>query len=556
MSKNKTKLQLAVAWTLAIVFALSTLLLAVKLFYKTEDKTDDTVNAVENFASATALSATAPSLIKTGLNNNVSLMSTGEPSAQADAESYLDVNFVETFSVNMSGPSSTSNQFSLTYSVMNSSTTLFTDGEHYIEFTPMFASLGSITTYSVYGFDVYAGNILVYSSDRGTLGTSLGKSSSCTKENFTLTLEDLVSKGLNVNQPYEFTVEIIPMYCPAYSWVGSPQLCDPVEESLGTVTIVTSVDLPAAPTKTGYTFTGWYTDEACTKPYTDSTVTGNVTLYAGFTANTYSVKFNSNGGTGSMSNQTHTYDKSLALTANAFSKTGYHFAGWATSANGNVVYSNSQSVSNLASEQGATVNLYAKWEANNYTIKFNANGGSGSMPDLAMTYDSAKALTANTFTFDQYHFVGWSTTADGDVVHADKASVNNLTATNGGTVTLYAIWELNYYTITYKDGSTVVGTEEIITDTYASMPFDAPVKEGKTFIGWTLPDGTLYTNQVLNKNTVLTATYAITQYTISFIVDGELYHEMLVEHGTNLKELLDFYYPSLLYDAGEVDENF
>lgn len=78
----------------------------------------------------------------------------------------------------------------------------------------------------------------------------------------------------------------------------------------------------------------------------------------------YTVKFNANGGTGSMANQSFTYGAAKALTANAFTRTGYTFQGWATSPSGGKVYSNKQSVSNLATTSGAVVNLYAVWEHN------------------------------------------------------------------------------------------------------------------------------------------------------------------------------------------------
>lgn len=127
---------------------------------------------------------------------------------------------------------------------------------------------------------------------------------------------------------------------------------------------------PTAPTKTGYTFTGWYTDEACTQLYTEQYVTSDITLYAGFRAHTYNVKFNANGGNGEMTNEPMTYDQSKALTTNAFSKEHYAFKGWATSADGNVVYSNSQSVKNLTAEDNATVELFAIWERSEVVVTF------------------------------------------------------------------------------------------------------------------------------------------------------------------------------------------
>ena len=133
-------------------------------------------------------------------------------------------------------------------------------------------------------------------------------------------------------------------------------------------------------TKTGYTANGWNKNTAGTGTHYNNgesySGNANVTLYAQWTANTYYVKFNGNGSTsGSMSNQTFTYDKAQNLTANAFSKTGYSFAGWATTASGSVEYTDKQSVKNLTTSNGATVNLYAKWNTVSYTITYNGNGG-------------------------------------------------------------------------------------------------------------------------------------------------------------------------------------
>lgn len=158
----------------------------------------------------------------------------------------------------------------------------------------------------------------------------------------------------------------------------------------------------------------------------------------------YTVKFNANGGTGSMSNESFVYGTPKALTINTFTRTGYTFIGWAKSASATTpAYDDGESVSDLTTTSGGTVNLYAVWQANNYTIKFNKNGGTGSMANLAMTYGTAKALTANAFQRVNYKFIGWSTTASATTAtYSNKQSVSNLTATPDGTVTLYAVWKL------------------------------------------------------------------------------------------------------------------
>ena len=125
--------------------------------------------------------------------------------------------------------------------------------------------------------------------------------------------------------------------------------------------------------RTGYTFSGWNTvaNPTNANPGTSyapgSDIGTGATLYAQWTPNTYTVKFNANGGTGTMADQDFTYDAAAkALSTKNFTKTGYHFAGWATSAGGSAVYSDQQSVKNLASD--GSVTLYAVWVQNVYGI--------------------------------------------------------------------------------------------------------------------------------------------------------------------------------------------
>ena len=118
----------------------------------------------------------------------------------------------------------------------------------------------------------------------------------------------------------------------------------------------------ATPTRKGYTFSGW-------NPAVGA-ITWDTRYRAQFTENKYKIAFNGNGNTGgSMSPMTNIgYDDVATLTANAFTKTGHTFAGWATSANGSVTYQDQHDVVMLTPTNGATVTLYAVWEVNNYTI--------------------------------------------------------------------------------------------------------------------------------------------------------------------------------------------
>lgn len=118
------------------------------------------------------------------------------------------------------------------------------------------------------------------------------------------------------------------------------------------------------PEKDGYTFDEW-------EQVLDEDGKPTDEFIAKYLPITYSVRFNANGGNGSMDNQTLTYDEPANLTSNAFTRTGYIFKGWATSQVG--VYSGGDATwtyldgasvkENLSKTQGATVNLYAVWEA-------------------------------------------------------------------------------------------------------------------------------------------------------------------------------------------------
>lgn len=121
------------------------------------------------------------------------------------------------------------------------------------------------------------------------------------------------------------------------------------------------------PSKTGYTFKGWSGTGLTGDTNTSVTIvqgsTGDRSYTANYTANAYYIKFNSNSGSGSMSNQTMTYDTPANLTANNFTRTGYTFKGWNTESNGSgTSYTNREEVSNLTTTNGATFNLYAQWE--------------------------------------------------------------------------------------------------------------------------------------------------------------------------------------------------
>ena len=124
---------------------------------------------------------------------------------------------------------------------------------------------------------------------------------------------------------------------------------------------------------------------------------GEVTLYAQWAAHSYEVRFDANGGEGEMADQAFAYDAAQRLARNAFSRTGYDFAGWRC---GDATYADGQEVKNLAAEAGATVTLVAQWAPHSYSVAFDrgAADATGDMPDQAFAYGTAQQLTANAFT--------------------------------------------------------------------------------------------------------------------------------------------------------------
>ena len=238
-----------------------------------------------------------------------------------------------------------------------------------------------------------------------------------------------------------------------------------------------------APTKTGYTFTGW-TGSNGTTPQKTVTIkkgtTGNMFYEAHWKANTYTLVYNGNGSTsGSMSNQTLTYDKEHTLTKNAFAKNGYIFAGWNTKANGSgTKYNDADKVKNLANEQGSTITLYAQWTKKIVTLTFDGNGGSD-----GGTIEKQSTLligTLPTSSRSGYTFLGWYTAKSGGTKITETTVVPNQ------NTTYYAHWKGEGFNITYDlDGGKVSGNPDSYTPESATITLKNPTKTGHTFLGWT-----------------------------------------------------------------------
>lgn len=110
---------------------------------------------------------------------------------------------------------------------------------------------------------------------------------------------------------------------------------------------------------TGYTFTGWE------PAMITAGMTGAKTVRANWKANAYQIVYSANGGSGTMAATDCNYDQEGEIAANGFTRSGYVFKGWATDENGAVVYRPGDKVTNLTSNAGGVVRLYAVWELEN-----------------------------------------------------------------------------------------------------------------------------------------------------------------------------------------------
>ena len=251
-------------------------------------------------------------------------------------------------------------------------------------------------------------------------------------------------------------------------------------------------------TREGYTFAGWNTaangsgtsyDDGATINFV-TTVNETVTLFAKWIQNDYTVKFNANGGSGSMLDMSRKYDDNTALTTNAFTKEGYTFAGWNTVADGSGTGYSDESTDNITATSNATVNLYAQWTPYNYTVKFDANGGTGTMADQSRAYDDSTPLTANAFSLEGSTFSGWNTQADGSGTSYADGTTDNLTSTDGDTVTLYAQWNsISYNIAVTNDGNGTASASATSGIKGTNITLTATPNEGYKFAKWEVVSG-------------------------------------------------------------------
>ncbi|MCF7929922.1 MAG: InlB B-repeat-containing protein [Acholeplasmataceae bacterium] len=331
------------------------------------------------------------------------------------------------------------------------------------------------------------------------------------EDDVSVTLTATITDGtLSVDKTFTLTVKAVPApvtYTVTFDSNGGTRAV--------TQTIVTGekATLPYQPLRDGYTFGGWYSDEALTTAwnFATNTVTANITLYAKWVAIMYSVTFEENGGSTVADLTNFTYGDHITAPTEP-TRAGYTFGGW---------YKNEALTSAwvfTADVVKGDTTLYAKWTAIVYTVSFNVDGGSA-VADLTnvMTGTTITAPTAPTKA--DYTFGGWYKEAT--LTNAWNFTTDMVTA----DTTLYAKWIPIVYTVSFNvdGGSAVADLTNVMTGTTITAP-TAPTKANYTFDGWYKEVGLTtawnFTTDTVTADTTLYAKWAPILFTVSFEVDG------------------------------------
>lgn len=255
----------------------------------------------------------------------------------------------------------------------------------------------------------------------------------------------------------------------------------------------------------GYHFLGWASNSNASAAETEIIPTEDMTLYAVWRKAV--VTFDPNGGNVTpLSAELNNEQKLDSLPTPT--RDGYIFDGWYRNQDGSgeMIYEDTTFAGD------ATV--YAAWTPITYTVTFNGNGGTLRDSGAAVTEPVSVSYGANvdgpTFERENYTFNGWARNADGTDPVTD---LNNLTTTDGASVTLYAQWTYDVRTVTFDaKGGTVSGeptvtrmTRQNPANTLEELPIPDARKDYR-FLGWYLSDGTKVTTEtVFDKDTTVTA---------------------------------------------------
>jgi len=261
------------------------------------------------------------------------------------------------------------------------------------------------------------------------------------------------------------------------------------------------VTRPINPVRSGYTFSGWFTDNGLTMSFNiDTQLIESITLYAQWES---TVTFNDRGNIETRVVRTPSTNVSSLPTP---TRTGYTFNGWNTLSNGNGLdFTSNTTVT-------GNITLYAIWIPISYTVIYNSNRPSNASSSIAgstassiHTYDQSSNLRSNGFSLTGWIFEGWSTTVNGArASYGNGVQIINLPNCTTGTVTLYAQWRPNTYYVQIDHHYSYVNltsnsVREIISIEYDESRQIRPksISIGMYFSRWLLPNGLINTSSTI-----------------------------------------------------------
>ena len=241
-------------------------------------------------------------------------------------------------------------------------------------------------------------------------------------------------------------------------------------------------------TRTGYTFTGWNTaTNGSGASYAEGarySSDANLTLYAQWQPNTYTVTFNGNNSTsGSTTSQNFTYGVPQNLNVNGFQRTGYTFTGWNTATNGSGIdYADGDSYTATGD-----ITLYAQWKGVDYTITYVLDGGTNHSGNPQGYTVADLPLELKTPTKTGYTFIGW-------FIDGSSSTGTRIETGVTGDITVTAHWQPNTYTVTFDGNNHTSGATSSQTFTHGvsqNLNANGFLRTDCTFVGWnTAADGT------------------------------------------------------------------
>ena len=230
----------------------------------------------------------------------------------------------------------------------------------------------------------------------------------------------------------------------------------------------------------GYDFGGWYLDGAFKKPVDTISGIGAKTIYAKWTAHKYTVNFDGNGADkGAMKDQPMVCGTARALTRNAYTRTGYIFAGWARDPISGVVdFTNGEKVLQYYETDNYVMELFAVWVPIQYKITYK-NLTAAEAELMEQTYTVENTIYLPERMRDGFDFGGWY--SDG----AFKKPVETISGM--GARTVYAKWTAHKYTVVFDGNGADKGAmkdQPMVFGTARALTRNAYTRTGYTFLGW------------------------------------------------------------------------